>query len=389
MRIALDISGIFAEKVGINTYIEGLLGALAEADKTNEYFLYSSFFTDFKERVEGVVLPPGGNFRPLFRRFPQKLTNILEWKVGYRDQERFLLNHGIELVHGTGNIVPKTCRLKSVVTNHGYMDKAGLKRYWTVSGRNEEAYFDELVRCSLLDSDRIIAVSEWTKRGIVEKLEIQADKIDVVEIGVNECFRRGAGDARLAKEIGVSGPYIVLIGHNPKKRNIKRVLEAFSELLATTPTDHKIVIANGKQIEGTDYCAEMGQVWEKLKKSGRLILTGTLSLDEMSALYAGADLLAYPSLMEGFGIPIIEAMACGCPVVTSDVEPMAGIAGRAGMLVQPEDAQSILGALRSVLSDRDLRGELSARGILRAKEFSWKAAAEKTIAVYKKLGDAS
>lgn len=389
MRIALDISGIFAEKVGINTYIEGLLRALSGIDKINDYFLYASFFTDFKERIARIDLPLGNNFHPLFRRFPQKISHVLEWGLGYRAQEKFLLNSGIDVLHGTGNLIPRTKSLKSVVTNHGYLEKADLQRYWTTAGKSDELYFKDLVRLSLYNSNKIIAVSKWTKDGIVDKLGIKPEKIDIVEIGVNECFRRAADKkaaaGRVGGKYGFDGSYIVLIGHNPKKRNIKRILESFAKLMGDGDTGQKLVIANGKQMDGTGYCREIGPLWEKMKHDGRIVLTGTLSLEDMNTLYNGADLLVYPSLMEGFGIPIIEAMACGCPVITSAIEPMAGITGDAGLLVDPYNSGEIAEAMRKVLTDECLREELIKKGLRQVKKFSWERAAEKTLGIYKQL----
>jgi glycosyltransferase involved in cell wall biosynthesis len=225
-------------------------------------------------------------------------------------------------------------------------------------------------------AEAIIAVSENTKKDLLKYLQIPEDKISVVYNGVNhEAFKP-------TYQPILSSPYILYVGSERPRKNLGRLLEAFAELKKVPGfTDLKLI-----------KCGDPGRsdafrdvTLQKIKELGldsEVIFVDTISDDMLSAYYTSAKVLVYPSLYEGFGLPVLEAMACDCPVIASNVSSLPEVAGDSALLINPYDVQDIYSSIKRLLTDDGLRDDLVSKGRIHCMSFSWQKTAEKTMNVY-------
>jgi O-antigen biosynthesis alpha-1,3-rhamnosyltransferase len=229
-----------------------------------------------------------------------------------------------------------------------------------------------------------ITISESTKRQMVKHLDIKPDKITVTHLGVdNELRKMNEQEASAAlTAYGLSyGSYILYVGTLEPRKNITALLEAYSFLPKKIQAAFPLILAGGK-----------GWLMEKLEDEIRrfdiastTVLTGYVPREHLTALYSGAAVFVYPSLYEGFGLPPLEAMACGTPVITSNVSSLPEVVGDAGIMVDPSDVKRLRDEIERVLEDSSLRASLGDRGVARAKQFTWENCARQTLEVYKRV----
>jgi len=182
------------------------------------------------------------------------------------------------------------------------------------------------------------------------------------------------------KRYVIERPYILYVGSLEKRKNLPRLLEAYAYLRETLP-GWKLVIVGGRKWKSDPIYKAV----QRLGLEPHVIFTGFVAEEDLPALYNGADLFVFPSLYEGFGLPVLEAMACGTPVVTSNTSSLPEVAGEAALLVAPTDVKAIAAAMQRVLSEPDLAAELRRRGLERASQFSWERTARETLAVYERV----
>jgi glycosyltransferase involved in cell wall biosynthesis len=185
---------------------------------------------------------------------------------------------------------------------------------------------------------------------------------------------------RLRRRFGLNEPYILYVGALTLRKNIARALEAFAELNSSHP-GLCFVLAGPSTWKKTP----IASLLERLGITERVLLTGPLTDDDLPALYNGADLFVFPSLYEGFGLPPLEAMACGTPVVTSNASSLPEVVGDAAITVDPYDVDALSGAMRRVLTDPCLRDEMRQKGLARASGFTWERTARETVSVYRQV----
>jgi glycosyltransferase involved in cell wall biosynthesis len=234
----------------------------------------------------------------------------------------------------------------------------------------------------LKSSDKIISISENTKRDIIKHFKIPEDKIKVIPLAANENFRKLDENetSKIKSKYNINFPFILYVGTLEPRKNIPNLLNAFYKI-KKQGIAHKLVIAGGK---GWKY-KEIFETIEKLNLQNDVIFTGYVPDEDLPGLYNAADLFVYPSLYEGFGLPPLEAMQCGTPVITSNTSSLPEVVGDAGIMVNPHDIGELANKMYEVLTNKDLRKELSKKGIERAKLFSWKKCAEETLKVYESL----
>jgi glycosyltransferase involved in cell wall biosynthesis len=260
------------------------------------------------------------------------------------------LHRGADVLHCPTYRGPVTAERRSVVTVHDL----ALFRHPETFNRWSRLYGPRLIPRVLRAACRVIAVSEFTRRELVEILAVPPDKIRVVPNGVDDLFTPDGDRAE--------GDYILTVGTLEPRKNLGRLVAAASRL----GVELRVVGARG---------------WGDVSLGGGGVRwLGRVDDAELAKLYRGAQVVAYPSLYEGFGIPVLEAMASGAPVVTSRDTATAEVAGDAAVLVDPRDVTSIGAGLERAAADRV---ELRARGIARASEFSWRATANATVGVYR------
>ncbi len=227
--------------------------------------------------------------------------------------------------------------------------------------------------------DAIFSVSMATRSDIVAHIPVDSDRVHVTPLAPREHFGQPV-DAfameRVRDRYGLgSGPYILSVGSLEPRKNIGRLVAAYERLIAESSDDVKLVLVGQKAWKSD-------ALFESIQRSSaydRIILTGYVDDLDMPALYAGATVFVYPSLYEGFGLPIIEAMAAGVPVITSGVSSMPEVAGSAALLVNPLHVADITQALRRVLADATLRQQMRSQSLQRAQEFSWRTTADSTM----------
>jgi len=222
----------------------------------------------------------------------------------------------------------------------------------------------------------IIAVSEFTKHRVVELLAVPHEKVTVIPNGVDERFSPRPEEEILCmrQSLGITCPaYLLYVGNLEPRKNLQRLLQAWAIAQSSLPPEIELVVAGAKGSSLVFEECSLGAL------PARVQFTGYVADEQLPALYAGSLALVYPSLYEGFGLPPLEAMACGTPVVTSANTSLPEVVGDAAILVDAEDAESIADAIIRIASGDSLRGELRRRGLQRAKEFTWERTAEQTL----------
>jgi glycosyltransferase involved in cell wall biosynthesis len=223
-------------------------------------------------------------------------------------------------------------------------------------------------------SNRIAAVSEFTKNDIVKTYSIPASKIDVVYNGANENFKPVTEEIKLSirKKFSSGHPYFLFVGALHQRKNIANLLRAFEEFKNTVSTPMKLLLIGQKRW----WTKEMEEVYSGMKHREEVILTGRVSEDDLYAITASAFAVTYVSVFEGFGIPIVEAMKCNVPVITSNVTSMPEIAGDSALLCDPHSYHSISEAMVKLHADKALRNSFIEKGKHRQNFFSWEKSAE-------------
>jgi glycosyltransferase involved in cell wall biosynthesis len=326
--------------------------------------------------VEVPTVDKNGSWRILPIRTDRPEMRILSEHLAL---PAFARRDHLDLFHGTVNVVPPGLPCPSVVTVH---DLAFMRFPEHVTKRRYH-YLSRMIRASVKRAARVIAVSGWTQLDIVDLLGVPPEKIAIVPLGIDERFRR-LDDEAIAKfrhQLGIERPFILFVGTLEPRKNLPRLIEAFSTIARYVPHDLEVIGPEG-WLTGQIHDSAAGLV-----KSGRVRFRGFVPDGQLPAWYSACDVFAYPSLYEGFGLPVLEAMACGAPIFTSFDSPMEELikssAGLAGMAAYPESVESMTESLWGLLSHRDWLDELRIIGIERSKQFTWARTAEMTVEVYR------
>ncbi len=283
---------------------------------------------------------------------------------------------GVDVLHSTHHTLPlRPMRARRVVTVHDVTFLRIPKRYPPA----RRLYMQTMTRLAARVADAIIVPSMTVRGDVIELLHADAAKVHVVYEAAGEQYRPLDREASMevARRCGVDRPFVLSVGSREPGKSRARLIRAMHELRGEG-IDRALLVVGQKAWKFEE---ELTLVRE-LGMGDRVIFAGYVAAEDLPALYAAADLFAFPSLYEGFGVPVLEAMACGAPVVTSNVSATAEVAGEAALLVDPLSVASIRDGLRSLLSDGALRSRLSRRGMERAARFSWRRAADETHAVY-------
>lgn len=270
---------------------------------------------------------------------------------------------------------PSVDPVPSVVTAHDL----GYLHYPDTHPLIERLYLDWSTRHSANAARRVIAVSHATKHDLVTLNGIPSEKIQVVHSGIDNQLRPVENPhviAALRQRLNIDGSYVLHVGRVTARKNLGRLVEAFAQLRDALP-DLKLVLA-GRDVGGH------GDVMKQIKRfdlAERVILPGYVADDDLAALFSGAAVYAFPSLYEGFGFPALEAMACGTPVVCANTSSLPELVGDAALSVAPTDVVALAEAIQRVITDEGLRNVLIARGLERAKQFTWDSASKATLEV--------
>lgn len=366
MRVGIDARLIFYQTAGIGQYIVRLTEALTELDREDEFVLFQSR----KDRDRLVSAP-----------------NIVRRVLWTPSHHRFetsamsaeLFPHRLDVLHSPDFIPPTFTRCPSVITVH---DLAFLL-YPDFLTPQSARYYGQ-VDVAARRARHIIAVSQSTKRDVMRLLGVPEDKITVIYEAAHPTFRKldcQEAAAHVAKEYGVTGDFILFVSTIEPRKNLPTLLKAFRRLIDVYRSPSTLVIA-GAQGWLTE---RVNETVQGLNLGDRVRFVGAVAVQELLYLYNAARVFALPSFYEGFGLPPLEAMACGTPVVVSNTSSLPEVVGDAGQLVDPNDVEAWSVALLRALSDDAWQKEMSEKGLRRAATFSWQRAARETLGVYRKV----
>jgi len=243
-----------------------------------------------------------------------------------------------------------------------------------------------MVQAAILRSDRVIAVSESTKRDILKIVRTDEKKVCVIHHGVDAQFQPITDEEKLARireKYGLRRKFILFVGVIEPRKNLETLVDAY--LADSLSGEFDLVLAGNL---GWGYSTLMQKI-ANARAEDCIRMPGYIADGDLAALYSSATAFVYPSLYEGFGLPVLEAMACGIPVITSSFSSLPEIAGDAAILVDPHDRSALASALRKVLKDDRLRQDLSRRGRQQSQLFSWEQTARKTLKAYSRASGAS
>ncbi len=362
--------GIDARKIadfGIGTYIRHLVRALAELDSENDYLLFVGRAYD----GELDDLPP--NFRRVSERAPVYSLReqvVLSWR---------LARLSLDLYHATHYVLPLVAPRRVVVTIH---DIIHLLYPEFLPNPLAFLYAQRMIRRSLNRADVVISDSQNTRTDLMDYFEVDGRKIRRIYPGVAEEFRRPLGEEVLQHwrdRFGLHRPYLLFVGNPKPHKNLDNVVQAFAQAVERHGFDTDLVCVGGR--DGAD--AKVKQRAAQLGLGERVKLLGHVEPEALPPLYQGATLFLYPTLYEGFGLPVVEAMASGVAVVTSNSSALREIAEGYAELVDPLDVDAIGGAVARCLADGEHRRTLADQGRRRARDFDWRRTAEQTLEVYR------
>ncbi len=282
----------------------------------------------------------------------------------------------LNLLHGLAYVTPLAASCPTVVTVHD-ISFVRFPRAFRAANRY---YLSTFTRLSVQRAARVIAVSAHTRDDLIRTWAILPEKITVVPNGLDVAFHPvdAAAVADFRRRRGLPERFILSVGTLEPRKNLARLVQAYAAATAGERREIKLVLVGGK---GWGYQEIFAQV-ERLGLTRDILFPGFVPADELPWWYRAADVFAYPSLYEGFGLPVLEAMASGIPVMTSTVSSLPEVAGDAALLVDPCDVEAMAQAIARLLHDKSLREELVARGLRRAAGYSWARTAIETIAVY-------
>ena len=367
MKIAVDIEPFFRNKAGVGRYVEGLLGALTRLDASDSFTLFRSATYAGASGVEGLARERVSDVTlPHSHRALQCL-----WVLAQRPRvEKFIGPHDLFFSPGVPAF-PTAGRL--VVVMHDMVWHKFPQFYPRHSIWMRRIDLRRVVKRAA----GILTVSESSRRDILEATGFDERRVRAVYHGIEDKLRVRPSEDDVAAtlgRLGIRGRYVLSVaGDNSPKKNLGNLVRALA-LLPKELGDVALVNVGKPRYDqgGLDaLIAELGM-------TGRVRSTGRIGDDDLRALYAGAALTAYPSFYEGFGFPIVESMALGTPVVTSNVSSMPEVAGDAALCVDPRDPRALSEAMRAILADAALREDLRAKGLERVKRFQWETSARQT-----------
>jgi glycosyltransferase involved in cell wall biosynthesis len=359
LRIGIDIGKALGVSDGLATSSRLLVHSLLEVDREDEYHLFDLHHPELDEARLAEVFPTlPGNAR-VHRERPAAVE--------------------LDLFHGPAHRLAAVPGLRTVFTLH---DLTFLSHHRLHTLRNR---LETLLACSqaIRAGARFIAVSAHTREQAMRLLRLRPERLAVVHWAADPAFRPLTEPGQIAAvgvRLGIDRPYLLSVGSLEPRKNLDTLVDAFTQLPAALRDRHALVIVGGP---GWRNRAIVERI-ERAAAECTVIRVGAVPLSDLVALYNGAVALAYPSLAEGFGLPVLEAMACGTPVVTSSTSSLPEVAGDAALLVDPHDPAGLSAALERLLSDPGLRADLRHRGLARAATFSWRHTALETLEVYRR-----
>lgn len=367
MHIGIDAHAIGARQGGNETYISNLIAALAELDQYNRYTLYLASARAAEKwrgrwpNFEVRQLPP-----------PTPLVRV-PLALAYELRRR-----PVDVLH-VQYTAPPFCPVPVIATIHDLAFEH-LPETFTRRGRTQLRL---TVRRTAARAARIATVSEFSRQDIIQTYQLEPEKVVVTHNGVEARFNPQPQSenevAEVRQRFGIARDFLLAVGSLQPRKNLLRLLRAYARLRSTRPDFTPQLVITGRRLWlANEIFAEIRrQPW-----AADVIVTGYVADEDLPSLYRAATALVYPSLFEGFGLPPLEAMACGTQVITSNTSSLPEVTGEAAILIDPYNEDELAAALHRVVTDQSLRARLREAGLRRAGLFTWRRAAEKTLQLY-------
>jgi glycosyltransferase involved in cell wall biosynthesis len=383
MRIGINALFLQKPATGMGQHLFNLLKALDEYDDENTYvllsprFRHSSMgrFPTLSERFQNIEVMSA------LRRFGERFESLWWEQVGI---VRTCHRESIDLLHCPYFTAPYFLPAKTVVTVHDVIPLV-LHDY---RARARSRMYSSLVSFTVRRVDAVITVSEYSKRDIQRTLRIPDERIHVIGNAVDASYHP-ITDTRLIDSVrdryGIGPKYILYFGGFDLRKNVAGVLKAYAALPHALREEYQLVIAGRLHLPGHPLYPDPRPQIRELGLDDHVVVTGQIREQDKAPLYSAAALYVFPSLYEGFGIPVLEAMACGAAVVTSNSSALPEVAGDAARLVDPESVDDISNAMAEVLENTALSNSLREQALARARLFTWDRVAQQTLEVYKAL----
>lgn len=366
MRICIDCRMIGPHLHGIARYALNLVRGFAELNKDNSYFLLVSSPTraDLFPKQENFVLQVLD--APLYAFGEQLLL------------PRILRRMQVDLFHSPTFSAPVLLCCPTIMTIHDLIHLIFPCNYSLF----HRAYYRLVVKTAARRSKKLLTISEASKGDLIRYLGLPEKKVSVIPNGVDPgcqpILDQDAVRKSLKSKWGITETFLLWVGNPKPHKNVGGVLRAFQTFVARDSR------TTGMVVVGVSHDEALAKLSDSRLLEG-VIFIPWIKDQDLWELYSGAALFVYPSLYEGFGFPPLEAMACGCPVITSNVSSLPEVVGDAAILVDPNDIEGMAGAIKRVLTDRQLRQEMQRKGLEQAKLFSWQETAAKTLKVYEEV----
>ena len=359
------------KRTGVDNYIYNLVKNMIQIGKAEEISLIHYKKTDdpIYSQVNDIIIP----------KMPLKLTNTFGIPLAIKNADIDILHFPI---HWFTQISPFffNPRVKKVLTLHDLTPIL----FPEMHTRDTAFTWSSTLKLIMNRTDIIIADSVNTKNDCIELLSIPEDKIRVIHLAADDQFKPLKNIESIKENLkntyNIDFPFILFVGTLEKRKNVPTLIKAFYKLKKSI-VNHKLVIVGGM---GWKY-NEIFDLIHEFKLQNDVIFTDYVDEEHLVQLYNAADLFVYPSLYEGFGLPPLEAMACGCPVITTNTSSLPEVVGDAGIMFDPNDVQGLTDAMNKILTTEGLMDELSNKSLKRAKMFSWKKTAQQTWKVYEEI----
>jgi glycosyltransferase involved in cell wall biosynthesis len=369
MKIGIDARPLAADRGGIARALESILREMLPIDRQNDYYLYSH-----KNFSQGFDVP---NWRKRIGSRSWALPGTL-WLQG--EGRRMILGDRLDVFWGTAHVLPLRLpsSVRRLVTIHDlvwrlYPETATAFNLW-ISRR--------FIGRSISQANQIVADSESTRRDLEQVLGVPRSKIRVVHLGVADTYhpRDPAASARfIAAKFRVSENYISAVGTIEPRKNLVTLIEAMALLRSRDALRHQLLLAGASGWKNS-------QIYASIKRHGltpeQVKFLGYVPDEDLPLLYSGAAAFVFPSLYEGFGLPLVEAMACGVPIVASNVSSIPEVVKDGAMLVSPRSPEGFADAITRITSDSSLRRTLAQKGLERAQHFRWDNAAREMLQLF-------
>ncbi|MFN8634446.1 MAG: glycosyltransferase family 1 protein [Chloroflexota bacterium] len=357
---------------GINRVLQQLLTELPNVPGDERYLVYAPY----SEPNRRLLARP--RMRSRLTRLPVERPPVrIAWEQTVLPVE--LLRERAELLHALGFVSPFGWRGKTVVTVYDL----SFLRFPEVYNRANRVYLSTFTPPSLRRADRVITISEDARRDVVELCGVAPERVTAILLAADESLQPASPEAVRAFRTRHNLPerFVLYQGTLQPRKNLETLVRAYGMLRAQGSDDHILVLAGPR---GWQYDS-IFELTRQLGLEDAVRFPGFVPDDDQPLWYSSATVFAFPSRYEGFGLPLLEAMACGAPVVSSSSSSLPEVVGDAGLLVDPSDVEGLCSALRELLEDEPRRLALAAAGRARAATFSWRKMAEETVQVYREV----